>query len=77
MLRMFVYMKTLDEEIVEQQKSYTEMDFLGMCYLYFFFIYWCSLNREALRQAGEQRTIYFDHPTRRSTLWTLPDLRTL
>ena len=32
MLRMFVYMKTLDEEIVEQQKSYTEMDFLGMCY---------------------------------------------
>ena len=49
-----------------------------------FTIYWCNLNRETLRQDGEQRTIYFDHPirrsehlTRRSTLWTLPDLRTL
>ena len=33
---------------------------------YKFTIYWCSLNRETLRQDGEQGTIYFDHPTRRS-----------
>ena len=49
----------------------------------FSIIYWCSLNREALRQDGEQRTIYFDHPTlrststRRSTLWTLQWLKIL
>ena len=28
-----MYMKTLDEEVVRQQKSYTMMDFMGMCYV--------------------------------------------